>query len=89
MLLLIVLFVYLAVLLDKLMQRLLILRFFPAAGLRRNTTGNVEYRGFGGAYWSSSVGFTSTAWRVWFNAVYVDLVSDVRTFGFSVRCVAQ
>ena len=66
------------------------LRFFPAAGYRHyQSTGVPTNRARYGSYWSSSSDSPSNAWRVAFHTTTIDWGGAVRTFGNSIRCVAQ
>ncbi|MCT4329544.1 fibrobacter succinogenes major paralogous domain-containing protein [Elizabethkingia anophelis] len=60
----------------------------PAAGYRGNSDGALNSRGSFGVYWSSSEA-TSYAYSLYFgsSSVYVSYYN--RTYGFSVRCVAE
>ncbi|HFK5538439.1 TPA: FISUMP domain-containing protein [Elizabethkingia anophelis] len=60
----------------------------PAAGYRYYSDGMLYSRGYYGHYWSSSEA-TSGASRLYFNSSSVDVLDGNRSFGFSVRCVAE
>ena len=60
----------------------------PAAGYRRNTNGALLDRGSYGRYWISSEA-TSNALSLVFNSSSVNVYNSPRTYGFSVRCVAE
>lgn len=60
----------------------------PAAGFRYYTDGSLHHRGFGGGYWSSSGG-TSDAYYLSFYGSSVNVSNLNRTYGLSVRCVAE
>nr|WP_260211581.1 fibrobacter succinogenes major paralogous domain-containing protein [Elizabethkingia anophelis] len=59
----------------------------PAAGYRYSTDGTLDYSGYGN-YWSSSEA-TSTAYYLNFNSGSVHANNNDRTYGGSVRCVAE
>ena len=61
----------------------------PAAGARFNPNGALYYRGSTGFYWSSTED-GSNAYFLGFNSSSVDPANTSnRTFGFSVRCIAE
>ncbi|MCT4006859.1 hypothetical protein HZQ22_16000 [Elizabethkingia anophelis] len=60
----------------------------PAAGYRYDVVGSLSYRGSGGYYWSSSEA-TSNAINLGFTSSSVNVNSNSRAHGFSVRCVAE
>ena len=62
----------------------------PAAGDRHSTDGVLGNRGGYGFYWSSSEN-GSSAYGFYFHSSSVDPANDyyLRTFGFSVRCIAE
>ncbi|MDV3659237.1 hypothetical protein CMU70_02055 [Elizabethkingia anophelis] len=60
----------------------------PAAGYRYVSDGTLFNRGSNGYYWSSSVA-TSNAYYLRFDSSSVGVSNHVRTYGFSVRCVAE
>jgi uncharacterized protein (TIGR02145 family) len=61
----------------------------PAAGNRNNTTGALHRRGNIGYYWSSD-GTGSIGYNLRFNSSDVSTANNNnRTFGFSVRCIAE
>ncbi|MDV3861088.1 hypothetical protein CMT56_15070 [Elizabethkingia anophelis] len=60
----------------------------PAAGYRSYTVGTLIDRGNVGNYWSSSEA-TSNASALYFNGGSVNAYNYFRTYGFSVRCVAE
>ena len=62
--------------------------FFPAGGLRRDTSDNLEYRGSDGFYWFSSAETEKYGWSIRLRAAGIYLFPYNRTTGFSVRCVA-
>jgi uncharacterized protein (TIGR02145 family) len=61
----------------------------PAAGSRFSDDGALNGRGGSGGYWSSTEFDNSGAWYLVFSSsdAYTNL--DFRTFGLSVRCVAE
>jgi uncharacterized protein (TIGR02145 family) len=62
----------------------------PAAGYRYNVDGTLYNRGSYGYYWSSTEYGTYNAWHLYFLIDDADTYSgNVRTFGFSVRCIAE
>jgi uncharacterized protein (TIGR02145 family) len=62
--------------------------FLPAAGYRYNSNGTLIYRGDNGIYWSSTEN-GSNAWSLYFSNGYANTDSNTRTYGMSVRCVAE
>ena len=62
--------------------------FLPAAGLRNNSNGTLDYRGTYGFYWSSTVYDASTATRMSFTSGGQNTAATNKPLGFSVRCVA-
>ncbi|WP_426478150.1 FISUMP domain-containing protein [Chryseobacterium sp. CBSDS_008] len=62
---------------------------FPAAGYRNNTTGALNFRAYSGYYWSSTESSTS-AYYLNFNSGAINPANNSnRTYGFSVRCIAE
>ncbi|MCC8062705.1 MAG: hypothetical protein LIO68_05630 [Rikenellaceae bacterium] len=63
--------------------------FFPAAGSRSDSNGYLYYTGNDGCYWSGSASSPQTGWfmNVLANAATQDI--NVRSDGFSVRCVRE
>ena len=63
--------------------------FLPSAGIRLNTNGILINRGIAGYYWSSTRLGTGAAWHLesTFNGLTVGY--ELRTSGFSVRCIAE
>jgi uncharacterized protein (TIGR02145 family) len=61
----------------------------PAAGLRFGVNGALFNRGYGGYYWSSTEDDDDIAWFLVFNSSDANTGSSYRTFGLSVRCVAD
>ncbi|HIC8809537.1 FISUMP domain-containing protein [Elizabethkingia anophelis] len=60
----------------------------PAAGYRFNADGALNFRGYDGRYWSSSVA-ASNAGYLLFDSSSVNVYYFDRTNGFSVRCIAE
>ena len=60
----------------------------PAAGFRFNLNGALYNRGAAGYYWSSTENGTATAWHLSFLGGAFTGYSN-RTYGFSVRCIAE
>jgi uncharacterized protein (TIGR02145 family) len=61
----------------------------PAAGYRSNTNGALYYRGTNGVYWSSTVN-GGNACNLYFLVVNVyPALNFIRSYGFSVRCIAE
>ena len=63
--------------------------FLPAAGDRFNSNGSLVNRGRRGFYRSSTESFSSFAQILFFYSDGVSVESYSRTFGFSVRCIAE
>ena len=63
----------------------------PAAGNRSNVDGTLLHRGEEGHYWSSSgITATSNAHHMYFYSSSLNTYDDYfRSFGFSVRCIAE
>lgn len=63
--------------------------FTALPGGYRNSVGVCNYEGSGAYFWSSSEGDNRLAYRVWlhFDNDYAYLSKDVKTYGFSVRCL--
>ena len=59
-----------------------------ATGSRNNGSGAGNDRGAYGGYWSCEAEGTGS-WRFGFYADGTDIVSELRTYGFSVRCVQE
>jgi uncharacterized protein (TIGR02145 family) len=62
----------------------------PAAGYRNSYDGELYYRGYLGYYWSRTGDGSFRAWYLGFdviNGAYT--ISDSRTYGHSVRCIAE
>ncbi|PRQ80925.1 hypothetical protein CMT87_18995 [Elizabethkingia anophelis] len=60
----------------------------PTAGYRDLRDGTLDGIGIYSSYWSSS-GATSNAYRMDFNRSRVSVSDNYRTYGYSVRCVAE
>ena len=65
--------------------------FLPAAGYRNGSDGALYYAGALGSYWSSAAreSYESYAYGLGFNASYADWHSSSRSYGFSIRAVAE
>ncbi len=63
--------------------------FLPAAGYRGSSNGALLSRGINGRYWSSTEFSSSYAWYLTFNSSSASRFNNYRTFGFSVRCIAE
>jgi uncharacterized protein (TIGR02145 family) len=55
----------------------------------RNFLGNFDYQGYYGDWWSSSEVSTGIAWsqRLSYDNAFADRLSDIKGYGFSVRCL--
>jgi len=62
--------------------------FLPAAGNRGSSSGNSNYRGSNGYYWSSTV-YGNKARYLYFYSSYASMNSNLRASGYSVRCVQE
>jgi len=62
--------------------------FFPAAGTRRSSVGSLLDVGSSGIYWSSTPN-SERAYSVGFSNGDVYMYNGRRSYGFSVRCVAE
>jgi uncharacterized protein (TIGR02145 family) len=62
--------------------------FLPAAGRRNGSGGSLDFRGSDGNYWSSAES-SSDAQRLYFFSSVAIMDTINRTFGFSLRCVAE
>jgi uncharacterized protein (TIGR02145 family) len=62
--------------------------FLPAAGYRGRADGAFSSVGASGVYWSSSPSGTNAS-NLYFSTTVYPESSDYRSFGFSVRCVAE
>ena len=63
--------------------------FLPAAGYRDSSTGTLFNRGNRGYYWSSTEHGTGSAWTLRFLSGGAVVVIDLRTYGFSLRCISE
>lgn len=63
--------------------------FLPAAGGRSSGDGALGYRGYFGLYWSSTEYDFGNAWNLGFDSSGAGTSYYYRTFGKSVRCVAE
>lgn len=63
--------------------------FFPAAGSRVGDSGNLQYTGSNGNYWSASANNTLNAWHQRFSSTYAYQAHAGRIFAYSIRCVAE
>jgi len=63
--------------------------FFPATGYRAHRDGTLSYAGSEGDYWSSTDIGAENAYTLSFDSNYVGMNYNFRSFGFSVRCVAE
>jgi uncharacterized protein (TIGR02145 family) len=61
----------------------------PAAGYRYYYDGALNDRGDFGYYWSSTEDGSDAAWLLYFDSSNAYTYSDYRTYGRSVRCVAE
>jgi len=71
---------------NKKNQRLL---FLPATGYRNNNDGTLYNAGENGNYWSSTQNDSNNAYNLNFNEWNADWNNNNRSFGFSVRAVAE
>jgi uncharacterized protein (TIGR02145 family) len=62
--------------------------FLPAAGGRTSSNGSLIRRGGTGDYWSTTKK-RRFAWGLYFDTSYAYTLSTSRTYGMSVRCVAE
>jgi uncharacterized protein (TIGR02145 family) len=63
--------------------------FLPAAGYRDNSSGALSYRGYYGYYWSTRMSSDTYAYYLHFYSSSTYMNSTYRSYGFSVRCVAD
>ena len=61
----------------------------PAAGYRYNTSGALNIRGSNGYYWSSAENGSSAYVLGFGSSSVTPTINLTRTFGFSVRCIAE
>jgi len=62
--------------------------FLPAAGCRFNS-GELEYRGRSGIYWSSRMYNAAMAYELSFNSTSAGSYNSFRDEGLSIRCIAE
>ena len=62
---------------------------FPAVGFLYYTDGSLRYPGTQGYYWSSVQSNTDNAHRMYFVGSSIDVNTNGKRAGFSVRCVRQ
>ncbi len=60
----------------------------PAAGYRRASDGLLSDRGGYVSYWSSTE-LGTQSWNMWFQNNYVDMDTDLRSYGMVVRCIEE
>ena len=63
--------------------------FLPAAGYRNYSDGQLYNRGTYGDYWSSSQSGGHAYYLQFYNGNTARMLNGTRSFGFSVRCVAE
>lgn len=63
--------------------------YLPAAGYRSYSTGQLGYRGNYGYYWSSTQDGTNHAYEMHLNSSGAGTNTTRRTYGQSVRCIAE
>ncbi|MFM7152607.1 MAG: hypothetical protein ACKOZV_00620, partial [Bacteroidota bacterium] len=61
----------------------------PAAGYRGNYDGALDFRGYGGAYWSSAENGSGYASFLYFDSSHARAYYNFRVYGLPVRCVAE
>jgi hypothetical protein len=62
----------------------------PSTGHYHWQSGNLDYRGSGGFYWSSSLSGKTAAYSLSFHGTsMVPQNNDTKTVGFTVRCVMR
>jgi uncharacterized protein (TIGR02145 family) len=62
----------------------------PAAGYRFYLNGAKGYIGSNGGYWTSTENGSDNAWYLIFGSSEADTLNDYnRSYGFSVRCIAE
>jgi uncharacterized protein (TIGR02145 family) len=61
----------------------------PAAGFRNFGSGTLGNRGSNGYYWSSTENGTNEAWTQYFFSTGAYMYYYTRSYGFSVRCIAE
>ena len=60
----------------------------PAVGYRNNSTGTLFYRGLSGLYWSSTRAATD-AYYLTFSSTSVNVNTNNRPSGFTIRCLSE
>jgi uncharacterized protein (TIGR02145 family) len=63
--------------------------FLPAAGFRYYSNGTLYCRGSYGYYWSTRMNNATSAYYVYFNSGGTSMYNGNRTYGLSVRCIAE
>ena len=63
--------------------------FLPVTGFRDHNNGALNYAGTFGGYWSGTQHVSVNAHTLSFSSTFVTVAWDRRTYGFSVRCVAE
>ena len=63
--------------------------FLPAAGFRYTDNGQLSYRGHAGEYWSSTQNGGNGYHLEFIDGSALPADNDPRSYGFSVRCVAE
>ncbi|MCD8103010.1 MAG: fimbrillin family protein [Alistipes sp.] len=64
--------------------------FYPAGGYRNLSNGQLYYHGTNGCYWSTTASSATGGYALYFSSSSVGPASsNYRTYGFSVRCVAE
>ena len=63
--------------------------FFPAPGFRFDNNGNLRDVGENGVYWSTTSFDSGNAYYMTFGTMNARTDYDPRSFGYSVRCVAE
>jgi uncharacterized protein (TIGR02145 family) len=61
----------------------------PAAGFRISSNGSLFFRGSDGYYWSSTENGTGNAWFLKFISTGANMINFYRSYGYSVRCIAE
>ncbi|MCP1251527.1 fibrobacter succinogenes major paralogous domain-containing protein [Elizabethkingia sp. S0634] len=62
---------------------------FPSAGARNNSNGSLFFRGQNGIYWGTSITSSTNANTLNLDVNNASMFGNNRTFGLSVRCVAE
>jgi len=60
--------------------------FLPASGLRSNSSGNLYFAGTSGYYWSTTTSGSNALMMFFSGSVYPGY-SNVRTYGYALRCI--